>query len=106
MRRRRRDLALLKTLGLLRRQVSAVVAWQATALTAFALALGIPLGIVAGRLSWSFFADSVGVPGAAQVPLLAVLLIIPIALVLANVIAAAPGWAAGRVQVASVLRSE
>ena len=106
VRRRRRDLALLKTLGLLRRQVSAVVAWQATALTAFALALGIPLGIVAGRLSWSFFADSVGVPGAAQVPLLAVLLIIPIALVLANVIAAAPGWAAGRVQVASVLRSE
>ena len=49
VRMRRRDLALLKTLGLLRRQVSAVVAWQATALIAFALVLGIPLGIVAGR---------------------------------------------------------
>lgn len=47
--RRRRDLAVLKTLGLSRWQVQAVVAWQAVALAAAALAVGLPLGVVAGR---------------------------------------------------------
>jgi Na+-transporting methylmalonyl-CoA/oxaloacetate decarboxylase gamma subunit len=106
VRRRRRDLAVLKTFGLLRRQVSAVVAWQASALTVAALAVGLPLGILAGRASWTFFAGSVGVPGDAEVPLLIVLLIIPVALVVANLIATGPGWAAGRTPIAQVLRSE
>ena len=49
IRRRRRDLAVLKTLGFVRRQVSATVAWQATTLAVIALVLGVPLGIAAGR---------------------------------------------------------
>ena len=60
VRRRRRDLAVLKTLGLLRSQVIAVVSWQATALAAVALAVGLPVGVVAGRWAWVIFADSVG----------------------------------------------
>jgi ABC-type lipoprotein release transport system permease subunit len=51
VRRRRRDLALLKTLGLLRPQLLSVVLSQACALTAVALLAGLPLGIVVGR--WS-----------------------------------------------------
>jgi putative ABC transport system permease protein len=62
-RRRRRDLALLKTLGLTRRQLLGVVAWQASALAAAALIVGVPLGVIAGRWSWRLFAGVVGVSG-------------------------------------------
>jgi ABC-type lipoprotein release transport system permease subunit len=44
-RRRRGDFAILKTLGLLRRQLSAITAWQVTTLTVLALIAGLPLGV-------------------------------------------------------------
>ena len=49
VRRRSRDLALLKTLGLVRAQVVGVVIWQASVTVALGTLIGIPLGIVAGR---------------------------------------------------------
>ncbi len=49
VRRRRRDLALLKTLGFTQRQLAATVAWQSTIAVALGVVVGIPLGIVAGR---------------------------------------------------------
>ena len=90
IRRRRRDFAVVKTLGFRRWQVSAAVAWQATALTAVALLAGLPLGVAGGRWAWALFAGSVGVGSSATVPLTAVALMAPIALLLANAIAAAP----------------
>ena len=56
VRRRRRDLAVLKTLGLVRSQVLRVVAWQASALAGAALLVGLPLGVLAGRWAWALFA--------------------------------------------------
>ena len=106
VRRRRRDLAVLKTLGLTRPQVLGVVSWQASALAVAALLIGLPLGVVAGRWSWALFAGSVGVAGQADVPVPLVLLAIPAALLLASLIAAAPGWAAARIRPALILRSE
>src|SRR4029077_3494138 len=44
VRRRRRDLAVLKTLGFTRWQVLRTVGWEASALAAAALLAGIPLG--------------------------------------------------------------
>lgn len=61
VRRRGRDLAMLKTLGFTRAQVLRVVAWQATAFAVVALLIGVPLGVVAGNWAWSAFASSVGV---------------------------------------------
>ena len=49
IRRRRRDLAILKVLGFERKQVRQVVAWQATTIVAIAVLIGVPLGIAAGR---------------------------------------------------------
>ena len=46
VRRRRRDLAVLKTIGFVRPQVAAVVAWQATSFALLALLVGLPVGIV------------------------------------------------------------
>ena len=106
IRRRRRDFAIVKTLGFLRWQVSAAVAWEATALTAVALLAGLPLGVAGGRWAWALFAGSVGVGSSATVPLGAALLTIPTALLLANTIAASPGWAAARIKPAISLRDQ
>ena len=104
--RRRRDLAVLKTLGLVRSQVLRVVAWEATALAAAALLIGLPLGVLGGRWAWALFAGSAGVSGVADIPLPLILLTIPVTLALANLIAAGPGWDAARVRPASILRTE
>ena len=106
VRRRRRDLAVLKTLGLLSSQVIRVMSWQASALTVAALVGGLPLGVLAGRWSWALFAGSVGVAGQADIPVALILLAIPATLLLANVIAAGPGRAAARIRPALILRSE
>ena len=49
---------MLKTLGLRRAQLLRVVSWQATALAAAALLVGLPLGVLAGRWAWVLFARS------------------------------------------------
>jgi putative ABC transport system permease protein len=104
--RRRRDLAILKTLGFAPAQLAGTVAWQATTLTVIALVIGIPVGIGLGRWLWRLFADQLGVLPAPVVPVVALLVAAPAALVLANLIAAIPGRAAARTQAAVVLRSE
>ena len=104
--RRRRDLAVLKALGLRRSQLLRLVAWQASALAAAPLLAGLPLGVLVGRWAWLVFANSAGVDSAADVPAVLVLLTIPVTLILANLIAAGPGWTAARVRPALVLRSE
>ncbi len=104
--RRRRELAVLKTLGLVRSQLLRVAAWQATALAAAALVIGLPLGVLAGRWAWAVFAGSAGVSGVADVPAMLVLLTVPATLALANLIAAGPGWNAARGRPGSVLRTE
>ena len=106
VRRRRRDLAVLKTLGCTRSQVHGMVAWEASALAAAALLAGIPLGVIAGRWAWAVFAGTTGVASHATVDLPLVLLAIPVTLLHANVIAAWPGWTAARLRPATVLRAE
>jgi predicted lysophospholipase L1 biosynthesis ABC-type transport system permease subunit len=106
VRRRRRDLAVLKTLGLLRSQLLRLVSWQATALAAAALLAGLPLGLLAGRWAWQLFASAAGVGSSADVPVSLVLLAIPVTLILANLIAVGPGWTAAQIRPALVLRSE
>jgi ABC-type antimicrobial peptide transport system permease subunit len=106
VRRRRRDLAVLKTLGLTRSQLIKVVSWQASALAMAALLAGLPLGALAGRWSWELFAGAAGVAGQADIPVPLVLLAIPTVLLLANLIAAGPGWAAAQTRAALIMRSE
>ena len=105
VRRRRRDLAILKTVGFVTSQVRATVAWQATALACAGLIVGVPLGLLAGRWAWILFASQVAiVPAPVISPL--TLLAIPAVLLLANAIAAIPAWSAARTQPAVILRTE
>jgi hypothetical protein len=106
VRRRRRDLAVLKTVGFVRRQVSAAVAWQATTLAAIAGLIGLPLGVVAGRWAWTVFAGELGVPPAPVLPLAILGLAVPVGILAANLVAAVPGRIAARTKPALVLRSE
>jgi hypothetical protein len=106
VRRRGRDLAVLKTIGFVRRQVSSAVAWQASTFAVLALAAGLPIGIAAGRWTWALFANQLGVPPGAGTPVAATLLAIPITLGSANLLAAFPARSAARTQPAVVLRSE
>ena len=105
-RRRRRDLGLLRAIGFTRRQVRAAVAWQATTVAAFALLIGLPVGVAAGRWLWSLLADRLGIPSEPVTPTLSVLLAVPATLVLLNLVAALPGHHAGAVPAATVLRTE
>ena len=100
------DLAIFKTLGFTRRQVRHAIAWQATTIAAIALLIGLPTGIAGGRWAWRVFATQLGVLPEPAVPLPTILIAIPAALVLANLIAAAPARAAARTQPATVLRTE
>jgi putative ABC transport system permease protein len=105
-RRRRRDLAMLKTLGFTRRQVSETVAWQATTIGALALVVGIPVGVVLGRWAWRVLSDSLGTVAEPVVPLAALVIAIPLVLVLVNLVALLPGRIAARLRPATALRSE
>jgi len=106
VRRRRRDLAVLKTLGFVRRQVSFVVGWQTTTLVVLALAIGVPLGAALGRWAWTAYADDLGAVVSPQVPPLPILLAVPVALLFANAVAAVPAWLAARTSPATVFHAE
>jgi hypothetical protein len=106
VRRRRRDLAILKTLGFLRGQVSQVVAWQATTFAVVAGLIGVPLGIAGGRWAWRLVAEQLGVAAGPVVPPIPVLAIVTGALLIANLLAAGPGWTAAKIQASVALRSE
>jgi predicted lysophospholipase L1 biosynthesis ABC-type transport system permease subunit len=106
IRRRRRDLAVLKTLGFSSSQVRGTVTWQATTLAAIAALIGIPLGVACGRWVWIFFAHQLGIVPRPAIPGLTVFVLAAATLVVANVVAILPGRAAARVQPALVLRSE
>jgi hypothetical protein len=103
-RRRSRDLALLKTLGFVRRQVVAVVIWQASVPVAIGTVVGVPLGIATGRFLWARFASELYVVPQPAISIVTVTVVAISALALAILTAIVPGWRAARTSVATILR--
>lgn len=106
VRRRRRELALLKALGMTRRQVRAIVAWQTSITLGIALLIGIPLGILAGRLAWRAFAGSLGVAPVTVVPVLLAVAGAAALLIAGNALTSVPGAIAARTSPSIALRAE
>ncbi len=106
VRRRRRDLALLKALGFTQRQLAAAVAWQATVAAVIGVVIGIPLGAVMGRQLWILFAHNLNAVPDPTVPASSLVLVALGAFVFANLVAALPGRGAARTPTALVLRAE
>jgi ABC-type antimicrobial peptide transport system permease subunit len=106
VRRRRRDLAILKTLGFTRADVGGAVAWQATTMAVAALVFAVPLGVAAGRTAWHLFAERLGVVPDAATPVALLALVAPATVLLANLVSFGPAIAAIRTRPAQVLREE
>jgi hypothetical protein len=104
--RRRRDLALLRTLGFTRRQLTATVAWQASVAGAVGVIVGVPIGVVTGRWLWTLFARDIFAVPEPTVPVAPVIIVAFAAMALANIVAALPGRNAAQTSTAQVLRGE
>ena len=85
--RRRREMGLLKALGFVNVQVGATVLWQATTVALVGIVIGIPLGIVVGRVVWNAFATNLGAVPVATVPASTIAVLAIAVLVVANALA-------------------
>jgi hypothetical protein len=106
VRRRKRDLALLKSFGFTRRQLMSAIGWQASVDAVVGVVVGVPLGVVLGRELWTLFARSIDAVPDATVPGLVVALVAVGTLVFVNLVAVLPGLSAARTSTALVLRAE
>ncbi len=106
VRRRRRDLALLKTFGFTQRQLAAAVAWQASVAAFVGFVIGVPIGLIVGRWLWSLFARAIYVVPSPSLPVADVAVVALGTLILANLAAIVPGRIAARTPTALVLRAE
>lgn len=106
VRRRRRDLALLKAIGFSGRQVTTAVAAHATTIVVSGLVIGVPVGVAVGRAIWSRFAEQLDVLAHPVVPVVPVVLTVVVALVAANVLAIVTTRRARSAPAATVLHEE
>jgi hypothetical protein len=106
VRRRRRELAVLRTLGLTGGQTRLVVVTQASVLAVIGLAVGIPLGLAVGRAVWRLVADFTPLAYHSPFALWALALIAPATLLAANLLAVWPGHRAARLHPGRILRDE
>jgi hypothetical protein len=106
VRRRRRDLALLKILGFTHGQLAATIAWQSSIAVGIGTVVGVPLGIITGHVIWDLFAREINAVPQPTVPVLSVVLIVVGGLALAIIVAAIPGRIAARTSTALLLRAE
>jgi ABC-type lipoprotein release transport system permease subunit len=106
VRQRRRELAILKTVGFTRGQVRSAVVWQGALALLVTLAVGVPLGIAGGRWLWSRFAADIGIAPTASVPALLLLVAVGVVLVVGILSAAAPGVMAAATRPAEAMRAD
>jgi hypothetical protein len=106
VRRRRHDIAVLRALGMSRRQSRTSVIIQATVVSLVGLAVGAPLGVALGRTIWRYVADTTFMHYVPPVAAAALALVIPVTLAAAVLLAVWPGRVAASLPVADVLRAE
>jgi predicted lysophospholipase L1 biosynthesis ABC-type transport system permease subunit len=106
VRRRNREFAVLRTLGLSRRGARLVVLSQALVIGVIGLVLGVPLGVALGRTLWHLIADRVPMDTVSPIAVAAVVLTIPATLAVVAVLALAPAQRAARIKPAVILRAE
>jgi hypothetical protein len=106
IRSRRRDLAVLRSLGFTAGQVRGSVRVQSLVTMAVALVIGVPLGGAAGRIAWRAFADQLGVLTSPSTPAWWLLVTVVGGLVVAVLAAAIPARLAAAADPAPALRGE
>ncbi len=105
-RRRGRDLAVLRSVGFAPNGVRRAILVQSVALALCGLAVGVPAGLIVGRLLWSRLATSLGVQVLIAVPWPTIVITCATALITAAVFSLVPARRAARRPIAEVLRAE
>jgi len=96
----------MRSIGFTRRQSRIAIAWQATLIAAIGLLVGVPLGIATGRFVWRWLAHNLPIVYVPPLAAIAAILIVPAAILLANLLAAWPARSAARIRPAEALRTE
>jgi ABC-type lipoprotein release transport system permease subunit len=103
---RRREMGLLKSLGMVRRQIALTVSWQTTTVAIIGIVVGVPLGVAVGRLVWHAFATNLGVFAGPVTTAWVIVAVAVAALVAANLLAVVPAVIAARSPAATLLKAE
>ncbi len=106
IRRATPQLATLRALGFTTGQLRRSVRWSAVVVAVCAAAVGVPLGVIAGRWGWRTLGASVGVATEAPLPVLLASATAATLVALAIVAAIVPAARAGRQDAASLLRAD
>jgi len=101
----RRDLAVLSALGMTNRQISASVVIHGAFVAAVACSIGIPAGVLAGRLTWGEIASYVVVVNRPIAPLTLLGAVVVVLVVVALAVTYLPARQARRFRPATVLRA-
>jgi hypothetical protein len=104
--RRIQDVAVLRVMGMTPRQCRLIVLTQGSVLALAGLLIGVPAGLVVGRLLWRTVAGYTPVQYVPPIATVVMVVIVPAALVLASLLGAWPGHRAAHLRVANALRAE
>ncbi|MFL6206268.1 MAG: ABC transporter permease [Acidimicrobiales bacterium] len=106
VRRRRLELAVLRSLGFVGRDLRASVRWSVLTLVVACVVVSTPLGIAMGRLLWSTFAEGLGVDSGPVTPIGPIVAVDVLAIAAGVLFALIPARQATRLRVGEVLRAE
>jgi ABC-type antimicrobial peptide transport system permease subunit len=106
IRRRSRDVGVLRSLGFTPRQVGATLLTMAGTTVAVGVLVGVPLGLALGRLAWNETAAALGLAPEVRLPVAALVALVPVAAVVTTAVAALPARQAARLSPATALRAE
>lgn len=104
--RRRSEIAVAKALGFTRRQAASAIRWQGVVSCAIAVLVGVPAGLLFGRVVWKQVATGVGAVDLVSIPWKVMLVTALTALAAVVVVASLVGHRVARVSTATALRSE
>ena len=104
--RRRREIGLLRALGLVGTQVGATVCWQASTVAVVGLVVGVPAGIAVGGTVWRAFATNLGAVPVATTPLVVIAGLVVGVIVIANTLAFVPAILAMQGKPGTLLRTQ
>ena len=106
LRRRRHDLAVLRAMGFRPADVRAAIRWQATCIAVVALIIGVPIGLIGGRLLFEALAEDMGLNSSFTTSALLVAVAALSMLVALQLVGVALGLRAARQRPAVILRTE
>ena len=105
-RRRSRETATLRALGLSRRGGAEILIVQAATIVVVALVIGVPLGLLLGDRLWTVLAEGAHVIVETIVPVGGVVIFLAAVMLFAAIVTVGPAWRTARLRPGEALRAE